>query len=80
MEKGRFGPFRLLGELGSGVSAVVYRAEVAEAAGRLQPGDQVALKVLQAHYTAHSTIYRRFLREIRITRRTAPRSWSACSR
>ncbi len=66
MSANRFGPYRLVEELGSGAQATVHLAEVVEAREGLEPGDRVALKVLHEHLGEEGGAVERFDREVRL--------------
>ena len=68
MKGDRLGPYRVLGELGSGSTAKVYLGEVVGEARGLDPGRRVALKILHAQFEAAPHVLRHFRQEIRVGR------------
>lgn len=60
------GPFRVEVELGAGGMGTVYRAEVVDPTGRLEPGRRVALKVVHPHLLGERQFLERFRREAEI--------------
>ena len=68
MEGTRIGPYRVLGDLGSGGMGKVYLAEVEGKAPGLHDGTRVALKVIHPHLLETPGFFKRFLREAEIGR------------
>ena len=66
MKGDRLGPYRVLGELGSGSTASVYLAEVVGEAPGLDAGRRVALKLLHPQLEAAPRVLHRFLREVQV--------------
>ena len=66
MVQTRFGPYRIVSELGAGAQATVHLAEVVEEREGLQPGDRVALKILHEHLVGEGAALERFDREVRL--------------
>ena len=63
------GPYRIDRELGSGGMGRVYAATTIRAAGSLDPGSTVALKVVHAHLLETEGFFKRFLREAELGKR-----------
>lgn len=59
----RIGPCRVVRRLGTGGMGTVYEAEVAGPLDDVEPGTQVAVKVLHAHLAEQEGFARRFVRE-----------------
>ena len=66
MEGAQIGPYRVLGDLGSGGMGKVYLAEVAGQAPGVDDGCRVALKVIHPHLLEAPGFFKRFLREAEI--------------
>jgi len=66
MEGAQIGPYRVLGDLGSGGMGKVYLAEVTGHAPGLDVGSRVALKVIHPHLLETPGFFKRFLREAEI--------------